>query len=176
MRTNVLLSVYKSEADLFGAVRAARERGYRILDIYTPYAVHGLDRAAGFRASRLPIACFLFGLLGAILAFWGQYWASAVSWPINVGGKPWNSWPAFIPITFEMMVLSAGVGSVLALFAVSGLWPGKRARLIVEGITNDRFALLIAESGPTFNYNEVQALCERFHPVSVEARNVEVHT
>lgn len=176
MRTNVLLSVYESEADLIDAVRAARERGYRILDIYSPYAIHGLERVAGFRRSRLPIACFLFGLIGTILAFWGQYWASAVDWPINVGGKPWNSWPAFIPVTFEMMVLSAGVGSVLALFVVSRLWPGKKANLIVEGITNDRFALLIAESGPTFSYDEVQALCERFHPVAVEARYVEVHS
>lgn len=176
MRTNVLLSVYDSEAALFAAVAAARERGYRILDIYAPYAVHGLDRAAGFRASRLPIACFIYGLIGAGFAFWAQYWLSAVDWPINVGGKPWNSWPAFMPVTFESMVLFAGVGSALTLFAVSGLWPGKRANLIVEGVTHDRFALLIAESGPTFSYAEAQALCERHGAVVVEARNVEVHT
>jgi len=174
MRTNVLLSVYKSEADLFSAVRSTRERGLRILDIYTPYAVHGLDRAAGFRRSRLPIACFLLGVFGAAFTFWVQYWTTAVDWPINVGGKPWNSWPAFIPITFEMMVLFAGVGSVLVLFAVAGLWPGKRAKLIAEGITNDRFALLIAEEGPTFSYDEVQALCERSRAVIVEPRCVEV--
>lgn len=176
MRTNVLLSVYESEADLFAAVAAIRERGYRILDIHAPYAVHGLDRAAGFPRSRLPIACFVYGLIGTILAFYGQYWASAIDWPINVGGKPWNSWPAFIPVTFELMVLFAGVGSALTLFAVSGLWPGKKAELIVEGITNDRFAVLIAESGSAFNYDEAQALCERFGAVTVEARNVEVHS
>lgn len=174
MRTNVLLSVYESEADLFKAVGEARAAGHRILDIYTPYAVHGLDQAAGFRRSRLPIACFLFGITGAAFAFWAQYWLSAVDWPINIGGKPWNSWPAFIPVTFEMMVLSAGIGSVLTLFAVSGLWPGKRAKLIAEGVTNDRFALLIAEDGPSFSYDKVQALCERSGAVMVEPRSVEV--
>src|SRR5262245_11594705 len=102
------LGVFLQEADLVAAARATRSAGYRIHDAFTPYAVHGLDEALGLRPSRLPWVCLAFALAGLSAAGLGQYWLSAIDWPLNVGGKPFNSLPAFLPAMFEVMVLLAG--------------------------------------------------------------------
>ncbi len=113
MSRRVFVGIFETEEDILGIARAARDRGLKIIDIYSPYAVHGLERAAGFKPSRLPVICFALAILGAALKTWFEFWTTAVDWPIDIGGKPWNSWPAFVPITFEVMVLFAGVGTVI---------------------------------------------------------------
>ena len=113
--------------------------------MFGPFAAHGVAHALGLRPTRLPWVCFLLGLSGAVTMGAFQYWATAVSWPINVGGKPWNSWPAFVPVTFEMMVLCAGVGTVAAFIWAAGLRPGRRPMLADPRVTDDRFALVIRE-------------------------------
>ncbi|MCC6699755.1 MAG: DUF3341 domain-containing protein [Candidatus Hydrogenedentes bacterium] len=173
MSRRIFMSIHEREEDILGIARAAREAGLTIVDIYAPYAVHGLDQAAGFRPSRLPIICFILGLLGAGLKVWFEFWTTAIDWPIDVGGKPWNSWPAFVPVTFEVMVLFAGVGTVIALFITTKLWPGKRAKIVFDGVTDDRFALLIVEQDATFEPGKVRMLCERFNAVYVEEREEE---
>ena len=173
MSQRIFMSIHEREEDILGIARAAREEGLTIVDIYAPYAVHGLDQAAGFRPSRLPIICFILGLLGAGLKVWFEFWTTAIDWPIDVGGKPWNSWPAFVPVTFEVMVLFAGVGTVIALFITTKLWPGKRAKVVFDGVTDDKFALLIVEQDATFEPGKVRMLCERFNAVHVEEREEE---
>ncbi|MBP8131210.1 MAG: DUF3341 domain-containing protein [Candidatus Hydrogenedentes bacterium] len=170
MSRRVFMSVYEREEDILGIARAARGQGLKILDIYAPYAVHGLDQAAGFRPSRLPFVCFLLGLAGAAFKVWFEFWTTAASWPVNVGGKPWNSLPAFVPVTFEVMVLFAGVGTVVALFISARLWPGKESPPVYPGTTDDRFALLIEEVDATFDPGEVRRLCEQFNAVHIEER------
>src|SRR5271166_1942554 len=135
----VFVGTFATEEDVLGAARAARERGLRIADAYTPYAVHGLDRAMGLRPSRLPWVCFGLGLLGAVFKLTFQFWAMAVDWPINVGGKPWNSLPAYVPVTFEVMVLLAGLGVVFAFLLRCRLLPGKQATPLFRGATDDTF-------------------------------------
>lgn len=174
MSRRIFMGVFEREEDLLGATRAVRERGWKIVDIYAPYAVHGLDRLAGFAPSRLPWVCFILGVLGAVLMTWFAFWTTAVSWPINVAGKPWNSLPAFIPVIFEVTVLFAGVGTTFVLFLVAGLLPGKRARLPHPRVTDDRFALLIEEADATFSPAEAAALCARFHAVETEELEEEV--
>ncbi|MBI2434111.1 MAG: DUF3341 domain-containing protein [Candidatus Hydrogenedentes bacterium] len=174
MSHRVFMSIHKREEDILGIARAARQEGLNIIDIYAPYAVHGLDKAAGFRPSRLPIVCFLLGLTGAGLKVWFEFWTTAVNWPIDVGGKPWNSWPAFVPVTFEVMVLFAGVGTVIALFIATRLWPGKRATIPFPGVTDDHFALVLEERDATFDPGKVRALCERYNAVHVEEREQEI--
>ena len=166
-----LVAVFEREDDLLHATAAARKEGLRIVDAFTPHAIHGLDRALGFRPSRLTWVCFALGLLGAgsILLF--QYWATAVSWPINVGGKPWNSLPAFIPVTFEVMVFCAGVGTVVAFIWSSGLRPGRRSALSDLRVTDDRFALAIGQTGGV-DRAFVEKLFSQFHPVTFEERDV----
>ena len=122
------LATFEREEDLLKAADKARQGGFLIRDIYAPYPVHGTDRALGLRRSRLPAAAFVFGLLGLALAFSFQFWVSAIDWPINVGGRPWNSLPAFVPVAFEMMVLCGGLGLVLTWLVVCRLYPGKKPR------------------------------------------------
>ena len=104
---------------------------------------------------------------------WFQWWTSAVSWPLNVGGKPWNSLPAFVPIIFEGMVLAAGLGTVFALLVVARLRPGKNATPIVAGVMDDRFVLLIEETDAAFDAVAVSKLLRGCHAVEVSERVLE---
>jgi hypothetical protein len=142
------LATFEREEDLLKAADKARQGGFLIRDIYAPYPVHGTDRALGLRRSRLPAAAFVFGLLGLALAFSFQFWVSAIDWPINVGGRPWNSLPAFVPVAFEMMVLCGGLGLVLTWLVVCRLYPGKKPRQPSDRVTDDRFVLEISCSDP----------------------------
>jgi mono/diheme cytochrome c family protein len=170
MNRRLLLGTFEREEDLLGAAEAARRQGLRIVDVYTPYAVHGLDRALGLPPSRLSRVCLLCGALGAALALWFQFWASAESWPLNVGGRPWNSWPAFIPVVFELMVLFAGIGVVLAFLAVNRLYPGKAAAVPVAGVTDGRFTLVLEEGDAAFDAGAVRQLLADHHAVAAEER------
>src|SRR5262245_34939468 len=89
------IGTFATDHDLLAATGAARERGYAIVDAYAPYPVHGLDEAMGLKPSRLGLICFACGALGVVSALALQYWTLAIDWPINVGGRPFNSWPAF---------------------------------------------------------------------------------
>src|SRR5438876_3452174 len=121
MTGRLLVSVFEREDDVVQATTAARKEGLEIVDVYAPYAVHGLDRAMGLPPSRLPWVCFLLGLFGAVTMTAFQFWASVVSWPINVGGKPWNSLPAFVPAIFEITVLCGDEGTVLPFLWRAGM-------------------------------------------------------
>ncbi len=176
MKQHLLVGIFEHEDDILNATKAVREEGYRIVDVHTPYAVHGLDRAMGLRPSRLPWVCFLLGLIGAGAKVWFEFWTTATDWPVNVGGKPWNSLPAFIPITFEVMVLFAGLSTVFAFFLVSRLRPGRKAKLIADGITNDRFDLVLEQVDAAFSVDAVSALLERYNVISVEERLEEVES
>lgn len=137
-----MIAVFTDERGLLAATRAVRERGCEVVDVHTPYAVHGLDEAMGLEPSRLSWVCLACGALGAGVALWFQFWTSAVDWPLNVGGKPFNSLPAFVPVTFELCVLLAGLGVVAALLIRCRLWPGRRVSLPDVRATNDRFVLV----------------------------------
>jgi len=170
MSRRLFIGVFEDEDHVLAATREARMRGYQIADVYTPYAVHGLDDAMGLRRTRLPWISLGFGLLGALLKVWFEFWTTAIDWPINVGGKPWNSLVAFVPITFEVMVLLAGLSTVFAFLWGRALYPGKRAKMPFEGVTNNRFVLVLVESDAAFDFNTVKSMCEKHHAVHVEER------
>ena len=167
MTRRVFVGTFVKEEDLLGAARAARQYGFAITDAYTPYPVHGLDRALGLRPSRLPWACFVCGLVGASFAISSQYWAMAHSWPMNVGGKPWNSLPAYVPVTFEVMVLLAGLGVVLTFLLRCRLLPGKEATPLGRGATDDTFVLVLARPEDPGEDNVARQLLHDFHAVRV---------
>lgn len=170
MSRRVLVASFASEEGILAATRAARAAGLRVLDAYTPYPVHGLPEAMGLRPSRLPVLCFVAAVVGAALKLWFEYWTATVDWPVNVGGKPWNSLPAFIPVTFEVMVLSAGLTTVLAFLVIRRLRPGKRPVLVAPGITDDRFVLAIEESDARFDLARVRALLEPHGALALDER------
>jgi hypothetical protein len=168
-----MLGVFARETDILGATEAARRQGIAILDVYTPYAVHGMDQAMGLQPSRLPWVSFLLGVIGAGLKVWFEFWASAVSWPVNVGGKPWNSLPAFVPITFEVMVLFAGIGTVVAFLFVARLRPWRRASLVHSRVTDDRFVLLLEQTDATLAVERIVDLFKRHNAVQIVERDLE---
>ena len=143
----LVLGVFLKEADVLSATRATRLAGFAIHDVFAPHYVHGLDRAMGLRRSRLTWVCLAFAITGLVVATVGQFWISAVDWPLNVGGKPENSLPAYLPIMFELMVLCGGLGVVFTLFLRARLYPGKRVWLPHEKITDDRFVLAVEAAG-----------------------------
>jgi len=168
-----LQGIFDDESGLTSAIQAAREQRLRIVEVYTPYAVHGLDRVLGLKRSRLSLVCLIGGALGAVLKLWFEIWTAAIDWPVDVGGKPWNSLPAFVPITFEVMVLFAGLSMVGAFLIVSGLRPGKKPKLVHPRVTNDRFALVIEETDAAFDVERVRALLTRHGAVEVTERLTE---
>ncbi len=159
------IAVFDCEEDLLAAVKAYRQLGLEVEDAFTPYAVHGLDEVAGVRRSRLGRVVALLGLSGAALALWFQHWVSAVDWPLVIGGKPLSSIPAFIPVTFEVGVLAAGIGSLIAFFIVNRLYPGKRPVLEASGITDDRFVLVLVSVGKFFPETRLTAVADAHHAV-----------
>ncbi len=138
-----VLGIFRTPETLLEAVREARELGYRGLDAVTPYPVHGLPEALGLKVSWMPRVTKTFFFVGAGLGFYFEYWTMAVTWPINVAGKPYFSIPAFMPVTFESGILITGVLTFLALFAADRLRPGPGFKALDPRLTNDRFALLI---------------------------------
>ncbi len=116
-----VLAEFDNPQALLDAARAAHREGYRLMDGYSPFPVHGLSDAIGFHKTRLPLVVLIGGIIGAVGGFFMQWYATVVSYPINIGGRPLNSWPAYIPITFETTVLCAGLAAVLGMLALNGL-------------------------------------------------------
>lgn len=170
MSRRLFVTSFGNERDIVDATRAVRAMGHEIKDVYTPYAVHGLDKAMGLRPSRLPWVCLLFGVLGATAKLWFQIWTSAFNWPVNIGGKPLASIPAFVPVTFEITVLFAGLGTVAAFFLVSRLRPGKKPGVTYHGVTNDRFVLVLVEKDASFDVDRMKEFCQLHHCLEVYER------
>ncbi len=170
MTRRLFISYFENEKDILSATKAARENDFEILDVYTPYAVHGLDDAMGLKPSRLPWICLALGLFGAIAKLWYQIWTSATSWPVNVGGKPLRSIPAFVPVTFEIMVLFAGVGTVLTFIIISKLRPGKKPKTLYKHVTDNRFALALVQSDARFEVEHAKKIFSSFNAVEFEEK------
>jgi hypothetical protein len=143
--SKVYVAALSREQDLLDAIATARRCLWLPVEAYTPYPVHGLSAAMGLRPSRLGKICFLCGLAGVTLALAFQYWSTAQNWPLNVGGQPWDSLPAFLPVTFETMVLLAGLGMVATWLVRCQLYPGSPNWRPGCGETDDRFVLVFGE-------------------------------
>lgn len=138
-----LVATFSDPEVLLQAVKAVRAENFRVYDVYAPYPIHGMDKAMGIRHSRLPWVTFFAGLFGLVLALTFQFYTTVLDWPLNVGGKPDNSTLAFVPICFELTVLIGGVTTAVALLVRAKLFPGKREQLAAEGITDNKFALVL---------------------------------
>jgi hypothetical protein len=144
----VIYGIYDDEEKLLQAVRRAKSKHLDILDVYSPFPVHGLDQAMGIEESRLHQAGFVYGLCGTLTAFLGMSWIFTKDWPIIFGGKPYWPVPAFIPITFELTVLFAAWGMTITFYTICGLWPGVENPQLDLRTTDDKFCI-------AFDSNEV---------------------
>lgn len=126
---NYILGLYDDEDLLMEAVGRVRASGVVIEEVYSPFPVHGLDEALGYKRSRLPVAAFLFGLTGTTLALLMQIYMLGIDWPMIIGGKDFIALPSFIPVTFELTVLLSALGMVACFFLVSDLKPYGKPRI-----------------------------------------------
>ncbi|MGH8056325.1 MAG: DUF3341 domain-containing protein, partial [Candidatus Entotheonellia bacterium] len=108
-----LMAEFDNPSDLLVAAHRAREEGYRRMDAYTPFPVDGLAEALGFHRTWVPFMALIGGLVGCMGGYLLQYYLTVIDYPLNIGGRPLHSWPAFIPVTFEMTVLVAALAAVL---------------------------------------------------------------
>jgi hypothetical protein len=159
-RLHGLLAEFDTPTALIEAARLARGAGYRRMDAYTPYPIHELTEALALPRTKLPVIVFLGGALGCATALSMQWFASAVHYPINVGGRPLASWPSFIPITFELTVLFEAIAAVLGMLGLNGLPMPYHPVFNVPRFalaSRDRFFLSVEATDPLFDVEETKA-------------------
>jgi hypothetical protein len=165
-----LMAEFPSGELLLQAARRAYEDGYRCMDGYSPLPIQGLAEALGFRGTRVPLIVLISGIAGCVGGFALQYWIAAVDYPINVGGRPYNSWPSFIPVTFELTILIAAFGALLGMLVLNGLpmpyHPVFNVPRFAQA-TRDRFFLCIEAVDPRFDRETTARFLEGLSPTGV---------
>ena len=165
-----LLAEFDDPTALVQAVRGARSAGYRKLDAFTPFPIEEVIESLDIHEKRLPLLVLLGGILGGIAGYALCYWTSVIDYPLNVGGRPLNSWPSFIPPTFETTVLGAALSAVLSMLVLNGLPMPHHPLFAVPRValsTNDRFFLLIRATDQLFDRDDTRRFLERLVPRSV---------
>ncbi len=141
-----VMALFDNADDTLAAAHTVAKGGLGRFEVYSPFPIHGMDAAMGLKRSKLPFITFVAGVTGFCAVFALQYWTSVINWPINIGGKPMNSWPAFVPPEFEGTILFAGIATVFGMFAINRL-PNLTKKAFDPRITNDRFAVVIEADG-----------------------------
>ncbi len=170
MYRRFLVGTFDDEKKLLASVRSLRNHHIDIYDVYSPYAIHGIDEAMGLGRSRLPWVTFIAAFIGLVLAMLFQFWTSVVDWPINVGGKPDNSTLAFLPVAFEITILFGGFGTVLAFFFRGRLFPGKKPSFYQHGISDDTFGLVLEHSDASFDDEFAGEIMRQLGAVKVKSQ------
>ena len=165
-----LMAEFDDPASLVSAAHRAHEAGYRRMDAYSPFPIEELHEALGSRHTRLPLIVLIGGLSGCIGGYLMQYWISVISYPMNIGGKPFHSWPAFIPVTFECTILAAALSCVFGMLALNGLPMPYHPVFNVARFalaSRNRFFLCIEATDPQFHRDDTLRFLERLVPRTV---------
>jgi hypothetical protein len=165
-----LMAGFTTPEAVVAAAEAAHAAGYRKMDAYSPFPIHGLAEAIGFKRNRMAPIVFVGGLLGFLTAYFLQWYTSVVDYPIIVAGKPYHSWPSFIPITFELTVLGAASAAVFGMLGINGLPRPHHPVFNAPGFeraSKDRFFLCIESGDPKFDPTETRRFLETLHPYEV---------
>jgi hypothetical protein len=165
-----LMAEFDDPNALLVAAKRAHQEGYRRMDAYTPFPIEELQEAIGAGHTRVPLIVLIGGIVGGLTGYGLQYWVSAVAYPLNVGGRPFHSWPAFIPVTFELTILFAALAAVLGMLALNGLPMLYHPVFNVPRFalaTRDRFFLCIEARDPKFDLHATRRFLESFGPREV---------
>ena len=166
-----VMAEFETADALIAATRQARVAGYTRMDGYSPYPVGEVADELGFPRSEIGAVMFIGGLLGATTGFMMQYYLNAVEYPLNIAGKPYFSWPMFVPITWELLVLTASLTGLIGLWALCGLPQRYHPVFTVPQFaraTRDRFFLVIEAADPQFDAGRVKEFMRTLNPLSVE--------
>jgi hypothetical protein len=165
-----LLAEFETPEELLTAAHRAHSAGYRKIDAFSPMPIEGLSEAVGFKHTVLPAVVFTGGLIGGLTGFFMCYYANVISFPLIIGGRPYNSWPMWIPITFELTILAAALTAVLGMLALNGLPMPHHPTFNVPRFalaSTDRFFLCIKARDKKFNLAETKTFLESLRPHGV---------
>jgi hypothetical protein len=165
-----LMAEFHSPEALLDAARRAFQEGFRRMDAYTPFPIDGLSEAIGFHRTRIPLIVLIGGLIGCFGGFFLQYWVAVIDYPINVGGRPLNSWPSFIPVTFELTILIAALSAFFGVLALNGLPMPYHPVFNVSNFelaSRNRFFLCIEAADSKFDRDNTWRFLEAMNPEGV---------
>jgi len=165
-----IMAEFDTPKDLVAAARRTYEAGFRKIDTYSPFPIEEAAEAIGFHHNGVPLVVLIGGILGGVSGYLLQWWINVVSYPVNVGGRPHHSWPAFIVVTFEMTILFAGLAAVFGMLALNGLPMPYHPVFNVPRFafaTKDRFFLIIFSSDPKYNPADTRQFMEGLQPRSI---------
>jgi hypothetical protein len=164
-----IMAEFDTPTALFDAAKRTYEAGYRKIDAYSPFPIEGMAESIGFH-DRVALVVLVGGLLGCVSGYLMQYWIAAISYPVNIGGRPLNSWPAFIVVTFEMTILFAGIAAVFGMLALNGLPMPYHPVFNVPRFafaTKDRFFLIVFSSDAKYDTAGTRQFLETLQPRSI---------
>ena len=165
-----IVAEFTTPDGLVKAARQAHDAGYRRLDAYTPYQLEEVAEAIGFEKTEVPLLTLMGGILGGLTGFGLQWWIHTQAYPLNVGGRPYNSWPSFVIVTFELTILFAGITAVVSMLALNGL-PQPYHPIFnhprFSAATRDRFFLYIEADDPNFELAETRRFLEATEAIDV---------
>src|SRR6478672_8589432 len=165
-----LMAEFEEPTAIVIAARRAHEEGYRKMDAYTPFPIEELTEAIGFHHTRLPLIVLIGGIVGCVGGFFLCYWVSTIAYPLNIGGRPLNSWPSFIPVTFECTILLAALAAVFGMLALNGLPQPYHPVFNVARFalaSRNRFFLCIESKDPKFDLEATRQFLETLNPREV---------
>jgi hypothetical protein len=165
-----LMAEFDTPESVIHAARKTYEAGYKKIDAYSPFPIEALSEAVGFHHNFVPLVVLIGGILGGFSGFALQYWIHVINYPVVVAGRPLNSWPAFIVVTFEMTILFAGISAVFGMLALNGLPMPYHPVFNVPRFafaSKDRFFLIIFSSDPKYNAVDTRRFLEGFSPRSI---------
>jgi Protein of unknown function (DUF3341) len=164
------MAEFASAQDLVAAARRTHEAGYRKLDAYSPFPVEELAEAIGFRKNYVPLVTLIGAIIGGLGGYLMQYWIAVISYPVNVGGRPYHSWPAFVIVTFEMTILFGAIAAVFGMLALNGLPMPHHPVFNVPRFalaSKDRFFLIVFASDPKYDAKGTRQFLEDLQPRSI---------
>jgi len=170
---NFVVGIFDDEDVLLKATSSVRKSGVKIHEVFTPFPVHGLDEALGYKRTRLPIAAFLFGMTGTALALTMQIWMMGFDWPMIIGGKNFVSLPPFIPVTFELTVLLSALGMVATFMIVSDMKPYKKPRVFDIRSTDNMHVMAIDLADNNKSKEEINGILKSNGAIEVNDKNFE---
>jgi len=165
-----LMAEFDTPTEVVAAARRVHEEGYRRVDAYSPYPIEALSEAIGVHSTKMPLIVLVGGILGGLAGYLLQYYTLVIDYPLNVGGKPFHSWPAFIPITFECTVLGAGLSAVFGMLALNGLPEPYHPVFNTPNFalaSRDKFFLLVESADPKFDRDRTAEFLRSLGPREV---------